>query len=360
MMHSTTFLTQCEAPLYGHEEVEKQFASAIYHKQMPHAYLITGMEGMGKATLAHKLAASLITAPVDTPSEQQSGLFGDALPPLVPDALVIDRDSTALTRMLQGTHSDVLSITPAYDEKKKRQKPNISVEQIRKIGGFMSLTAGESGWKIILIDPAEAMNPAAANALLKWLEEPPKHSVFIITSHAPGRLLPTILSRCRIVTLKPLTQRNFSYILTGDHSAALYRLSSGAPGLALRWQETHWHRYWQDMLAIASSPLAEATSRAMQLRDALAKDSDFLPEDVQRLTESLLVRVVTFQAGQPMEALADSPEEQQAIEILSARHPSDVWMKHYHQHQQHYRDIKTLYLDARHVLTTILSCLYMR
>ena len=91
-----------------------------------------------------------------------------------------------------------------WDDKSKRYKTELAVDEIRRTVGFFGSTSGEGGWRIAIVDPADDMNPSAANALLKMLEEPPSRSLFLIVSHAPGRLLPTIRSRCRRLDLAPL------------------------------------------------------------------------------------------------------------------------------------------------------------
>ena len=109
-------------------------------------------------------------------------------------------------RVAAGGHADLLTVERAYDPRRRRLRSEIVVEGAREITGFFRLTAAEEGWRIVVVDGAEEMNRNAANALLKVLEEPPRHALLLLVSHSPGRLLPTIRSRCRRFPLVPLAQ----------------------------------------------------------------------------------------------------------------------------------------------------------
>src|SRR5581483_12166891 len=97
----------------------------------------------------------------------------------------------------------------------KRYKTQVTVDEVRRTIPFFGSTGGEAGWRIAVVDPADDMNPSAANALLKVLEEPPERSLFLLVSHAPGRLLPTIRSRSRWLELGPLPAERIALALTG-------------------------------------------------------------------------------------------------------------------------------------------------
>ena len=107
-------------------------------------------------------------------------------------------------RVAAGSHADLLTIERVLNEKTKRMQTQIAVEDVRKITGFMSLTPAEGGWRVVVVDGAEDLNQASANALLKILEEPPPRAILLLVCAAPGRLLPTIRSRCRRLRLTPL------------------------------------------------------------------------------------------------------------------------------------------------------------
>src|SRR5690606_7707449 len=96
-----------------------------------------------------------------------------------------------------GSEGRLFVLRRAWDDDRKRLKTVITVDEVRKLGSFLHLSAPDGGRRAVIVDPADEMNPQAANALLKMLEEPPPGVTFLLVSHAPSRLLPTIRSRCR-------------------------------------------------------------------------------------------------------------------------------------------------------------------
>jgi DNA polymerase-3 subunit delta' len=178
--------------LYGHAEAEEAFLAAYRGARMPHAWLIGGPRGIGKATLAYRMAKFVFAYPrPELPVVQKATTL--ALPP----------DNTALRRVAAQGHSDLLALERVEDEKGK-VPTQIPVDMVRKTIGFFGSTAGEGGWRVCIVDSADELNPAGANALLKILEEPPANCLLLLLSHSPGRLLPTIRSRCRRLALRPL------------------------------------------------------------------------------------------------------------------------------------------------------------
>ena len=203
--------------LFGHEAAEAVFQGAMDAGRMHHAWLLTGPSGVGKATLAFRLARRLLAGP------------GGNRP-----------DSAVFRRIAAGTHADVLTIERAFDEKRKKLKSGIAVEQTRAIGGFMHLTAAEGGWRIVIVDGADEMNASAANALLKTLEEPSSRGILFLTADAPGRLLPTIRSRCRRLPLSPLEAGPMDQALdlllpemAASERQRLSAIAEGSPGQAV-------------------------------------------------------------------------------------------------------------------------------
>ncbi len=118
-------------------------------------------------------------------------------------------------RVAAGAHADLHTVELAYDEQRRRMRTQIAVEDVRKISTFMSLTPAEGGWRVAIVDGAEEMNQSSANALLKILEEPPRRAILLLVCGAPGRLLPTIRSRCRRLRLDPLGNDAMERLLGG-------------------------------------------------------------------------------------------------------------------------------------------------
>lgn len=176
--------------LIGHDDAAAQLAAAYRAGRLHHALLLTGPRGIGKGTFAFHLAHHLLANP--TASE--------APPTFSPR----DPGSSLFRQVAQGAHPGVLHLTRPANDKTKGFKSVITVEEVRRVGRFLSMTAHDGSYRVVIVDPAEDMNTNAANALLKNLEEPPPRALFVLIAHAPGRLLPTIRSRCQTIKLKPL------------------------------------------------------------------------------------------------------------------------------------------------------------
>ena len=197
--------------LFGHGEAERFLADSYRNGRLHHAILIEGPEGIGKATLAFRFANHLISHP--KPAE-------------APERIAEPDPGSAVARQIaSGASHNILHIRRPFDEKTGKMKSVITVDEVRRVGHFFSQTAGSDNWRIAVIDAADHMNRNAANALLKILEEPPKNSLFLVLSHAPGRLLPTIRSRCLGLSLEPLERDDMGAAL--DHLGVRFDLDSG-------------------------------------------------------------------------------------------------------------------------------------
>jgi DNA polymerase III subunit delta' len=208
--------------LFGHQSAEATLLEAMRTGRMHHAWLITGPDGVGKATLAYRFARRLLAGMPEG------------------DTLALDPSHPVFRRVAAGSHADLLTVERAYDDKRKRMRTQIAVEDVRRIGNFMSLTPAEGGWRAVVVDGAEELNQASANALLKVLEEPPPRAMLLLVCAAPGRLLPTIRSRCRRLRLDPLDQEAMERLLAdylpdlpADQRGRLVTVAEGSPGRAL-------------------------------------------------------------------------------------------------------------------------------
>jgi DNA polymerase-3 subunit delta' len=208
--------------LLGHEVSEKALMDAQTAGRLHHAWLLTGTQGIGKATLAYRFARFLLAG---RPSR---------------GSLAVDPADPVFRRVAAGTHADLMTIERSMDEKRKRMRQEIVVDDVREVSHFLRRTAGEGGWRIVVVDGAEDMNPNAANALLKLLEEPPTGAMLLLTCHAPGLLPPTIRSRCRRLRLAPLAAQTTEALLgrylpdvEPEARTRLAALAEGSPGRAL-------------------------------------------------------------------------------------------------------------------------------
>jgi DNA polymerase-3 subunit delta' len=211
--------------LFGHATAEATLEAAFRSGRLAHAWLLVGPHGIGKATLGFRFARFVLA----------DGKRDNSRP-----GLALADDHPIFRRVAAGGHTDFLTIAREIDPKSGRRRAEIVIDDIRRVHDFLSLTPGEGGWRVALIDGAEDMNANCANALLKVLEEPPSRALLLLISHAPAGLLPTIRSRCRRLDLRPLQEADLRAALApvlateSDQAAigALLRLAEGSPGRA--------------------------------------------------------------------------------------------------------------------------------
>lgn len=187
--------------LIGLVAAERALLDAYRSGRIHHGWILGGPKGIGKATLAFRFARFVLANP--DPASAAVRTARD---------LSVDAGLPAARRVATGSHIDLLHLRRPWDEKNKRFKTELPVDEVRRTVGFFGNTAGEGGWRVAIVDPADEMNASAANALLKILEEPPPRCLLLVVSHQPGRLLPTIRSRCRRLSLPALS---IGEILTG-------------------------------------------------------------------------------------------------------------------------------------------------
>ncbi|QDH12931.1 DNA polymerase III subunit delta' [Formicincola oecophyllae] len=209
----------------GHEQALALFKQALVDGHLAHGWLLTGREGIGKKTLAYQMARLVLGAD--------------------------DHESPAGRRVSAGAHGDLLELAPAEPKGQGRSGPVIKVDDVRAMRQFLRRTPIEAGWRVVIVDGAEHLNLNAANALLKTLEEPPPRTLILLLTAQPGRLLPTVRSRCRTLALRPLSEQAMATLLPGLDQRLL-SLAEGSPGQAL---------------AMAAPPSLAALERAEALLD---------------------------------------------------------------------------------------------
>lgn len=180
------------AELFGHREAEQALLNAYRSGRIPHAWLIGGAQGIGKATLAYRMARFVLA-------------HRDPLAPSVQRAenLAVDPLAPVARQVAADAHGGLLVLERGLNDRGVLRTV-ITVDETRETISFFGSTAAVDGWRVCIVDTVDELNPNAANALLKILEEPPQRSLFFLVSHAPARALPTILSRCRKLPLRPL------------------------------------------------------------------------------------------------------------------------------------------------------------
>ena len=227
----------------GQDRAVEQFASAWATRRLHHAWLLAGPKGVGKATFAHDVARRVLA---------------DAAGPAVGLPGIETPDDHPIVKLVEaGSHPDMRWLERLPKEKGEGLARDITVNQVRALGEFMGMTAGLSPWRVAVIDSMDELNKEASNALLKMLEEPPPNTLFFLISHAAGRLLPTIRSRCRRLEFQALDDNAMTSILS-DHAAHLNNaerqriisMSFGSAGRALAFAELDLAKLEDSALAI--------------------------------------------------------------------------------------------------------------
>jgi DNA polymerase-3 subunit delta' len=207
--------------LRGAEDAERAWLETLERGRMHHAWLLVGPEGVGKATFAYRAARRLLGARPDP----GNGLLG------------ADPEHPVSRQVSARAHPDLLVLERADEDGRTRK--SIPVDEARRLPEFFALSPAISPWRVAIIDAADDLNANAANAVLKTLEEPPPRGVLFLVSHSPGKLLPTIRSRCRRLLFRPWPDAEVAAFLAEragiepEAGARLAAMAKGSPGRAL-------------------------------------------------------------------------------------------------------------------------------
>lgn len=254
--------------LFGHSAAEQVMADALHSDKHHHAWLLSGPEGIGKATFAYRAARAALAR------ADERGMFGDGLD--------VEPHAAAFRQVGALSHPGLVVIRRGYDQKAKRFSTSISVDDVRRLKSFLALSAEAGGRRVVIVDSADEMNLNAANALLKSLEEPPARTIFLLIAHAPGRLLPTIRSRCRVLPMQPLVSADLRKAvaqalaaagkpdIAADDFAALEALAGGSVRRLLALQEGGGLALQSRISKLLASLPAGDLKAAHQLSDELA------------------------------------------------------------------------------------------
>lgn len=253
-------------PLYGHDAAIAQFRAALDSGRLHHAWLLAGPAGIGKALFAEKAALRILA--------QGTSVAADAPRLDLPD----DHPTERLAR--EESHPDLFRLERLMNESGNELARSIKISQIRELRRRFETKGTLSDWRVVIIDSVDDLErPGAGNALLKILEEPPAKSVFLLVSHKPEHLMPTVKSRCRMLRLSPLDDDAMASALRAalpDASEAeiadLVAVGEGAPGRAIAWRGLDIAALDRDMREIVR--LGDPTNaRRSKLADALASKS---------------------------------------------------------------------------------------
>lgn len=305
-----------QTDLFGHEGAERGLLELWNKKTIAGSWMICGPKGIGKATLAYRLARFVLSR-----SNEAEELFGAGD---VPNSLAVSETSSVFKAVVQKTHPGlkiveralkedelksrqaVLNAGKALDEeteKNRKRFDEIRVADIRDAEDFLRRTSAAGGWRVMIIDSADEMNVEAANALLKSLEEPPEKTIILLISHNPGRLLPTVRSRCRRLTLKPLNDQSVSTVLSAaypdlsdEERLALITLADGSPGKALEFAANGGNGLFNDLTALFAAFPDLSVPALYDFSDKVLKDKDKL-KTVQELMLSRLTKAAVAAAS---------------------------------------------------------------
>jgi DNA polymerase-3 subunit delta' len=209
--------------IVGHAPQIAAFRAALGQGRVHHAWLLAGPRGIGKARFAEAAAMRFLAEGAGAVM-----LPGLDVPPGHPTEAYIRA----------GSHPDYRRLERLFRDKTGDTARSITVDQVRGLQRLFATTASLSPRRAVVIDAIDDMERAGANALLKNLEEPPADTLFLLVSHAPGRLLPTIRSRCRLLRFDPLDDADMravlEEVLPGVDPAPLIASADGAPGTAIR------------------------------------------------------------------------------------------------------------------------------
>ena len=253
--------------LIGQDAAANAFLDAFNTGRLHHAWLLTGPRGVGKATLAWQIARFLLA----TPEPDNGGMFA----PEVPTSLHIPPEHPIAQRMAAGGEGRVRNVTRSVNPDTKRLRTQIVADDIRKLNAFFQMSAADGGYRVVIIDDADQMNPTAANALLKMLEEPPARAVLLLISHQPSALLPTIRSRCRTLPLRSLDAAEIDQAMAqagvlSQNVDALAALSGGSVGGAMRLSLLDGAKIYAELIALMDTLPQMDRPRALRLAEAAA------------------------------------------------------------------------------------------
>lgn len=339
------------SPPLGHEAFTSALSDAMDSGRAAHGWLLTGPQGIGKAVMACMAAAWLLRERDDEPA-----LIGGG-------GVSVDPNDPGSNLVCKGHHPDLLLIRPEMKDNKSGQ---IKLEQIRKLVGFLGHRPGRGGWRVAIIDSMDQVNRNGANALLKLLEEPPEKTMLFLVASRPGRLPPTIRSRCRLVRIAPPGEALCQDViasklpeLPGPRAAELARLAEGAPGRAMALAESQSDDLYRAACALLTEQRFDMAAAAALCEKWGRGGAEGQPlRDGAIWLVSRLLRLAARRAGSPPEegaAISACAFEDAVISRLVAQHGAASLAERHANFLRSASQMDGLYLDFGHFLSRELA-----
>jgi DNA polymerase III subunit delta' len=298
--------------IWGQDKAVEQFASAWALRKLHHAWLLAGPKGVGKASFAHAAARRVLADTAGPPSSEPG--------------VETPGDHPIVKLVEAGSHPDMRWLQRLENERTGNLARNISVDQVRELGEFLTLTSALSPWRVAVIDTVDELEPSGANALLKILEEPPANTIFFLVSHAPGRLLPTIRSRCRRLDFGKLDDDAMASVLEAhapDVSDAerqkIIAMSFGSAGRALAFAELGLAKLEDSALAIIRQGDATNARRSDLAQELGRKGAADRYAAFLDLAPSLIAREARRLEGCPRERALDAYAKARELAVIAPR-----------------------------------------
>ena len=333
-----------EQPLIGHEMLTSALARSMAGGRVAHGWLLTGPAGSGKGLMARLAAAWMLAE--DRNANAGLDLGGET-------GFALDRDDPGTGLVMRSVHPDLMIVEPDSEDNKSGQ---IKLAQIRKLLSFMGRKPARDGWRVAVIDSMDDVNRNGANALLKLLEEPPAKTILFLTASRPGRLPPTIRSRCRVVRIVAPDSTACSQILDdrlasgGMPHTELARLADGAPGRALKLAESGAADCYMAVCSLLAAPtLDQPALSAMCTKWGKGGSDGATLRDGAIWLIARLLRLCALHAntGTLAEACAF---EANAIKQISVSRDAAAWATAHAAFLGAARQADGLYLDFAHFL----------